>query len=802
MTSIIRAFLGGGNAAHNSSSEKSQLQELIERFHNYIQNVKLMRSQLRETEPLPQIRCLEDEIIDIQKKYTQELNALRDQLDLCCRNQVRAEVNRQKNSQLAINFQNRIMELSKELLVKDEDLRNLQLLVAQKEADLWEARFATTTPSSVQLQLTRKELEVLHKCLLMVQQKYQEEFSLRLQLQDQVTNLRKQLEYQKGSHLQFLELKMQLKDKQIMLGRAQEENLSLQQHTEELTAEVTALEKQLVSEETDNRIVIEKLELANMKSHRHIQALEARLEEMQDILLTKIKELETFQETSISLHNEIESLKAMLDEEEKQQNLYQLPLQKKTPEQSKTTLHDSTSTTVKRPRFSKSADILWSQEKKNAAVGYNELPQRPASVPIFHKRDKLKVRPGQTHVYVNTLFKHSKNEIKEKKHRRRELSKDNRYDTVISSAIGNMKITEVDPNGLCVRVSNTSEREDDIGDYILQQNVGGHPVTKYRFPPKIRVKAQTTVTVWAAIANMFHNPPTEFVWKEQNMFGTGTEYTTILCKPNGHAVAWYTPKHWSTSAVWNQYDSVDKLTNETKELSLHELSIQTDEEPRSFIAKSESELSTEEGEEVFDWSISAQWSKSQIVAEYPTKAIQSSMEIKEEKPAVEVCRSMKMKSKPSSPITEETTVVPMEEHLPVLFQREEKSPMLLPPTSSPWTQSPTSPTHPDYSISRALPMGNDGSSFCRQARTQITCDPEPDNLYAGGRTGKGLGIHKKCNKGLVQSAKGIKGTLKIYIPGSFLPIYEQHKRALELLHSVQNLSFQPPMPHPPPYSSW
>ncbi|XP_030069543.1 lamin tail domain-containing protein 1 [Microcaecilia unicolor] len=818
MTSIIRAFLGGGNVVCNNSSEKAQLQELNERFRNYIQNVKLMRSQLRETEPFSQIRCLEDEIVDIQKKFTQELNDLQEQLDLC-RNQVRAEVNRQKNSQLAIDYKNRIMELSKELLMKDEGLRNLQLLVAQKEADLWETRSATSL-SSAELQLTRKELEELHKNILLVQQKYQEEFFLRLQLQDQVTDLRNQLEYQKDSHLQFLELQMQLKDKQIMLGQAQEENLHLQQHIQGLTAQVNALEKQLVSEETNNRIVIEKLELENMKSRQHIQALEARVEEMQGVLLRKIKELETFQETSVSLQNELESLKAVLEEEEKQQNLYQLSMKKKTPGQSETALHDSTSSSLKPFRFSKSADVLWNKDEKTSPpAGHSALPHRPASVPAFLNRDIQ--RAGQTKVYVNTLFKHSKKGINEKKYKKREkTTKDSRYNTVISSAIGNMKIAEVNPAGLCVRLLNTSEKEEDIGDYILQQNVGGHPVTKYRFPPKIRVKAQATVTVWAAIANMFHSPPSEFVWKEQNAFGAGTEYTTILCKPNGHAIAWYTPMQWSTTADWNRYDIANEITNETKQLSLHELNIQTDEqeetitdqheqEPRSSTEKTESEPSTEEGEEVFDWSVSAQWSKSQVLDEYPsiTKMVQSSLQMKEEKktvgePTINVCRTMKMKSKPGSPVPEETSAVPMEENIPVLFQREKKTPVVLPPTSSPWTQSPASLTHPDYSISRTLPMGNDGSSFCRQARTHIQSDPEPDNLYAGGRIGKGTGIHRKRSKGLIRSAKGRKGALKIYVPGSFLPLYEQHKRALELLQSVQNLSFQPPMPLPPPHSSW
>ena len=39
--------------------------------------------------------------------------------------------------------------------------------------------------------------------------------------------------------------------------------------------------------------------------------------------------------------------------------------------------------------------------------------------------------------------------------------------------------------------------------------------------------------VWSASSLAQHNPPTDFLWKEQNKWGTGPECTTILCKPNG-----------------------------------------------------------------------------------------------------------------------------------------------------------------------------------------------------------------------------------------------------------------------------
>ncbi|KAE8613055.1 hypothetical protein XENTR_v10007546 [Xenopus tropicalis] len=56
----------------------------------------------------------------------------------------------------------------------------------------------------------------------------------------------------------------------------------------------------------------------------------------------------------------------------------------------------------------------------------------------------------------------------------------------------------------------------------------------------------------------------------------------------------------------------------------------------------------------------------------------------------------------------------------------------------------------------------------------------------------------RSSRGPTRSARAAgKGTLKLLLPGTFLPVSEQHHTGLFLLQSVQNLQFQPPMPRPP-----
>ena len=65
-----------------------------------------------------------------------------------------------------------------------------------------------------------------------------------------------------------------------------------------------------------------------------------------------------------------------------------------------------------------------------------------------------------------------------------------------SSATGNVKLFEIDENGAYVRVHNTSgTRTEDIGGYLLQQNVAGHPVAVFRFPPRTKLRPGHTATV-------------------------------------------------------------------------------------------------------------------------------------------------------------------------------------------------------------------------------------------------------------------------------------------------------------------
>nr|XP_048681994.1 lamin tail domain-containing protein 1 isoform X1 [Caretta caretta]XP_048681999.1 lamin tail domain-containing protein 1 isoform X1 [Caretta caretta] len=752
-----------------------------------------------------------------------EMPAPQEQLEVSNCGEMRTEIIRYKNPQMETRSQSRQEDLDTILLKKDEDLKNLKLLMAQKEIDLQELKTQRTL-SSVQLDLAMKELEELNKNILMSQRKYEEEFSQRLKLQDQILQLKHQLEHQKENCLQeskqmrqrlawsevlilqlegklhefsngdsdsmakvqkireaneaevkqiqeetatayhqnFLELQIRLHTDRVMLGKMQEENRRLNQRVDMVRVEVMALQKKLLSEEANNSAFIEKLQSEHRGRQQHIGALEARLEELQELLLAKMKALEAVEEKNLSLQNEISSLKSTFGGEKGTEathfhlapNSGHSPVTSNSitdasPQPSENVLSpQSLQPASAAPRLAKSTRADPTTQKRVLAQGITntESPKWSRSRSRSRSLSLDTNTLGQGQDYFSSLFTGSKRNVQhpgplERQGRTPSAAED--YTSSASSAIGNLKIAEVHSGGHFVKILNCSpDKEEGIGEYTLQQNVSSHPVTLFRFPPRIRMKANSTVTVWTADAKVLHKPPSDFLWKEQDKFKTGSECTTILCEPNGQAVAWYTPIHWNRKQGWEEQED-DKYLKSSKK-PIMPTKMQRDEwekEPESVIIDTEQE-----------------------------GAVQGQTE----------------------------------ERGPVFIKREKKIPATLFPTQNSWCRSPASPTHPHFSLLRPLTMGNDGSSLCRQSRCQSAKpDPAPGTLYAGSSRGRNTatGSFNGKSRRLTRSAGDRKGTLKLLLPGTFFTLGDQHKAGLQFLQSVQNLSFQPPMPRPPPFSA-
>ncbi|KAM5170326.1 lamin tail domain-containing protein 1 [Mantella aurantiaca] len=724
---MIPTGSGSSPAAETArrSSEKAQIQDIKERFSNYIRNVKSMRNQLKQGGNTSVVKHLQEEMITIRNLYENEVGELREKLERSYQDGNRDGISGLPSNLMAAEYQSRLFEMSRDILQKDEEIQALQLVVAQQESDIQSMKGAAIAPS-IQLDLTKQEMRELQGNLIMAQTKYEEEFSQRLSLQDQLRELTYHTDNLKQIHMKetqglraqvaqsqvlvlqledklrsisrggpalveavqriqeaseaevkrlqnetesvynqnLLELQMRLNNDQILLGQAQADNQRLHQRVEDLTSEVTALEKKLFEEGTNSRTVMEKLEAEHVKGLQHIRGLEARLEELQDLLLAKMKELNTFQESNVSLRSELDALKSMLEEEERQMGISNLSFpQTLSSNQLAESFHASVHKVI--PEYYKATDIFppitksYSTELCTATSTEESLFKGGNLVPVENTQDQidhvkrsasapllpfqmLSQRHGSSGSMMDSATPKSISKTPP-------LSRNSKT-AAVSSALGYLEIFEIDPSGNFVKIINQSlDKEEDIGGCLLQQNIRGHPVLIYRFPVKTRVMARCMVTVWASSAGIAHNPPTDFLFKEQSKFVTEPRCTTILCTPNGKALAWFTPLK-------------NKMTKSVKK-SLLQL------EPISLGHATEQQKEDREpatGRDVLS---------------------------SESLPAY-----LKL------------------EKMPVLLKREKISPTVLPVTSSPWTQSTTSPTHPDFTPSRFVPLRNGLNSQCPQTR--------------------------------------------------------------------------------------
>ncbi|XP_053320395.1 lamin tail domain-containing protein 1 [Spea bombifrons] len=748
---------GGGSAASivRHGLEKIQLHDIKEKLSNYIQNVRSLRSQLSQADGLSAIRRLEEELEATRAAYEGQIQDLQQTLEGLHNLQTQNGLVTPHDGVSVTEYQHRLWELSRELARRDEDLGSLQLLVSRQEADIQGLRGAAVSPS-VQRDVAQHELAELRRTLQNAQNKYEEEFSQRLKLQDRILELTRDTERQNLNHAKesqdlraraaqaealvlqlearlrsvsrggpvlmetvqkiqeaseaeakrlrsetenafnksFLELQMRMSSDQELLRHTEEEKRQLNLRVEELAAELTLLGKKFLSEQSESRAVIENLEGERVRGLQHIRSLEARLEEMQDLLLAKMKESETFQNTNSSLRAELDGLKSMLEEEEQFMHSTHLHVPPSThpspglggswPSPSASPGGKSSSET-----FSplNSADSFESPSSSASSRGsrnvdrnsegkrsQNKSAKRPGSAP---SAASYPVPGGET----RDSHPSAKETVSLTKITQKPPCTANDHAAATSSCLGDLEIRDVRPTSVMI-INSSADKEEDVGGYILQQNVGGHPVSLYRFPPSVRIVPNAAVTVWGAAADVPHNPPAHFLWKEQDTFLTDPRCTTVLSTASGRAVAWYTPGR-------------DKTRKSAERCEI-----------------------------------------SEEVCKIPEQKLEPRL----------TERDLDLRNRPAEPAGPHR-----QDKVPVLIRREKMPPLVLPPTRSPWTQSVASPTHPHFSPREPLVAGK--SSESRSAREEVafrnsrgpTRSAGPNTrgvLYLGSSAPAGSVLHK------------------------------------------------------------
>ncbi|KAK7116770.1 lamin Dm0-like [Littorina saxatilis] len=96
-----------------------------------------------------------------------------------------------------------------------------------------------------------------------------------------------------------------------------------------------------------------------------------------------------------------------------------------------------------------------------------------------------------------------------------------------ASAKGGIDITEVDPEGKFVKLTNTTSKDIAVGSWQLQ-HIAGDQETIFKFHRSLVIKGGKTVTVWSSDSGTTHNPPADLVMKGKRWFVNDEMKTTLL----------------------------------------------------------------------------------------------------------------------------------------------------------------------------------------------------------------------------------------------------------------------------------
>lgn len=104
-----------------------------------------------------------------------------------------------------------------------------------------------------------------------------------------------------------------------------------------------------------------------------------------------------------------------------------------------------------------------------------------------------------------------------------------------ASTKGGLDISEVDPEGKFIKLTNTTTKDIAVGAWQLLHTTGDQE-TNFKFHRSLVVKAGKTCTVWSSDAGQTHNPPTDIVMKGKRWF-VGDEMKSVLVDPEDQEMA-------------------------------------------------------------------------------------------------------------------------------------------------------------------------------------------------------------------------------------------------------------------------